>query len=131
MGGSDRLMARVSDFGFNNMKDNIIDLQIADLIAFSVTIHLLYPERNNPSYEAVKSQYILRQWSAVGLKVIFMADASTSDTDVTRPLTQGYGAIVWATEVWQADRHPCYVLVPQYSGVTVNDAYVQPTMSTW
>lgn len=54
--------------------------------------------------------------------VLFMADASTPGTDVTRPLTQGYGALVWATEEWQAE-HPCYVLVPQYSGVAVNDAY--------
>lgn len=54
--------------------------------------------------------------------VLFMADASTPGTDVTRPLTQGYGALVWATREWQAE-HPCYVLVPQYSGVAVNDAY--------
>lgn len=54
--------------------------------------------------------------------VIFMADASTPGADATRPLTQGYGALVWATPQWQA-LHPCYVLVPQYSGVAVNDAY--------
>lgn len=54
--------------------------------------------------------------------VLFMADASTPGTDVTRPLTQGYGALIWATDSWQA-KHPCYVLVPQYSGVAVNDAY--------
>lgn len=54
--------------------------------------------------------------------VLFMADASTPGTDVTRPLTQGYGALVWATKDWQ-ERHPCYVLVPQYTGVAVNDAY--------
>lgn len=54
--------------------------------------------------------------------VLFMADASTPGTDVTRPLTQGYGALVWATPEWQA-AHPCYVLVPQYTGVAVNDAY--------
>ena len=54
--------------------------------------------------------------------VLFMADASTPGTDVTRPLTQGYGALVWATDEWQAE-HPCFVLVPQYSGVAVNDAY--------
>ena len=54
--------------------------------------------------------------------VLFMADASTPGTDVTRPLTQGYGALVWATDQWQAE-HPCYVIVPQYSGVAVNDAY--------
>lgn len=54
--------------------------------------------------------------------VLFMADASTPGTDATRPLTQGYGALLWATDGWQA-QHPCYVLVPQYSGVAVNDAY--------
>lgn len=54
--------------------------------------------------------------------VLFMADASTPGTDATRPLTQGYGALVWATDTWQA-AHPCFVLVPQYSGVAVNDAY--------
>ena len=54
--------------------------------------------------------------------VLFMADASTPGEDATRPLTQGYGALVWATQEWQAE-HPCYVLVPQYSGVAVNDAY--------
>lgn len=54
--------------------------------------------------------------------VLFMADASTPGTDVTRPLTQGYGALVWATEEWQTE-HPCYIIVPQYSGVAVNDAY--------
>lgn len=54
--------------------------------------------------------------------VLFMADASTPGTDVTRPLTQGYGALVWATDTWQS-QHPCYVLVPQFTGVAVNDAY--------
>ena len=54
--------------------------------------------------------------------VLFMADASTPGIDVTRPLTQGYGALVWATRQWQA-KHPCHVLVPQFSGVAVDDAY--------
>ena len=54
--------------------------------------------------------------------VLFIADASTPGDDVTRPLTQGYGGLIWATAEWQKD-HPCYVLVPQFSGVAVNDAY--------
>lgn len=54
--------------------------------------------------------------------VLFMADASTPGTDVTRQLTQGYGALIWTTGQWQKE-HPCFVLVPQYSGVAVNDAY--------
>ncbi len=54
--------------------------------------------------------------------VQFIADASTVGDDATTPLTQGYGALVWATDEWQA-QHPCYVLVPQFVGVTVNDSY--------
>ncbi len=54
--------------------------------------------------------------------VLFTADASTPGDNPTAPLTQGYGALVWATPEWQK-AHPCYVLVPQYSGVAVNDAY--------
>lgn len=54
--------------------------------------------------------------------VMFVADASTPGSDASRPLTQGYGALVWATDEWQAG-HPCYVLVPQFAGVAVNDAY--------
>ena len=54
--------------------------------------------------------------------VLFMADASTPGKDYSTPLTQGYGALVWATAQWQQE-HPCYVLVPQFSGVAVNDAY--------
>lgn len=54
--------------------------------------------------------------------VMFIADASTPGSDVTLPLTQGYGALVWATPESQA-KNPCYVLVPQFSGVAVDDNY--------
>ena len=54
--------------------------------------------------------------------VMFIADASTPGDNVTLPLTQGYGALVWATEEWQSE-HPCYVLVPQFTGVAVDDEY--------
>lgn len=54
--------------------------------------------------------------------VLFIADASTPGADATKPLTQGYGALIWATAESQA-KNPCYVLVPQFSGVAVNDAY--------
>lgn len=67
---ADRLRTRISDFGFKNKKDNIIGLQIADLIAYPVTIHLLYPERNNPSYEAVKHNIFQDKGVLLGQKVI-------------------------------------------------------------
>lgn len=67
---ADRLRARISDFGFKNKKDNIIGLQIADLIAYPVTIHLLYPERANPSYEAVKHNIFQDNGVLLGQKII-------------------------------------------------------------
>lgn len=66
----ERLRARISDFGFKNKKDNVIGLQIADLIAYPVTIHLLHPERSNPSYEAVKHNIFQDNGVLLGQKVI-------------------------------------------------------------
>lgn len=54
--------------------------------------------------------------------VMFIADASTPGKNYVTPLAQGYGALVWATNEWQKE-HPCFVLVPQFSSVAVNDAY--------
>lgn len=54
--------------------------------------------------------------------IMFIGDASTVSPDVTVPLTQGYGGIIWATAKEQA-KHPCFVLVPQYSTVTVSDNF--------
>lgn len=54
--------------------------------------------------------------------VMFIADANTTGNSYVTPLAQGYGALVWATAEWQ-ETYPCYVLVPQFSSVAVNDAY--------
>lgn len=52
--------------------------------------------------------------------VLFIADASTAGKDVTAPLTQGYGALLFASPQDQ-DKHPSFVLVPQYSETAVDD----------
>ncbi|MBR1792376.1 MAG: hypothetical protein IJ764_01865 [Bacteroidales bacterium] len=52
--------------------------------------------------------------------VLFMADASTVGKEVTAPLTQGYGALAFASDRDQK-AHPSFVLVPQYTGWTVQD----------
>lgn len=54
--------------------------------------------------------------------VLFMADGSTPGNDVTLPLTQGYGGLVWGTDEFQS-KHPCFVVVPQYPYVTVDDEW--------
>ena len=52
--------------------------------------------------------------------VLFMADASTVGKEVTYPLTQGYGALEFASDRDQ-QLHPSFVLVPQYRDWTVQD----------
>ena len=52
--------------------------------------------------------------------VLFMADASTVGKEVTVPLTQGYGALEFASDRDQ-QRHPSFVLVPQYTEWAVQD----------
>ena len=52
--------------------------------------------------------------------VLFMADASTVGKAVTAPLTQGYGALAFASDRDQ-ERHPSFVLVPQYTQWAVQD----------
>ncbi len=54
--------------------------------------------------------------------MLFIGDASTARKEVTVPLTQGYGGVIWATAAEQA-KHPCFILVPQYTTVTVNDRF--------
>ena len=52
--------------------------------------------------------------------VLFMADASTVGKEVTVPLTQGYGALEFASDRDQ-QIHPSFVLVPQYTEWAVQD----------
>ena len=52
--------------------------------------------------------------------VLFMADASTAGKEVTAPLTQGYGALEFASDRDQKE-HPSFVLVPQYTDWAVQD----------
>ena len=65
--------------------------------------------------------------------VIFIADSSCAGKDAVQSLSQGLGALVWASDEWQ-DAHECIVLVPTYpvtilddhSGYTTTD-YVEMT----
>ena len=52
--------------------------------------------------------------------VLFIADASTAGKEVTAPLTQGYGALLFASARDQ-EKHPSFVLVPQFSETAVQD----------
>jgi len=52
--------------------------------------------------------------------VLFIADSSVVGKEVTAPLTQGYGGLIWATDSEQA-KHESFVLVPEYPDVVLDD----------
>lgn len=52
--------------------------------------------------------------------VVFIADSSCAGADATRSLTQGLGALVWATDEWQA-ANPTIVCVPTYPQTILDD----------
>lgn len=52
--------------------------------------------------------------------VVFIADSSCTGNDATRSLTQGLGALVWATDEWQAV-NPTIVCVPTYPETILDD----------
>jgi len=66
---------------------------------------------------------LVPEGAEVGMKlplVLFMADASTAGKEVTAPLTQGYGALEFASDRDQKE-HPAFILVPQYTDWAVQD----------
>ena len=52
--------------------------------------------------------------------VIFIADASCAGEDPIKSLTQGKGALVWASKDWQS-KNECIVAVPTYPEVILDD----------
>lgn len=52
--------------------------------------------------------------------VVFIADSSCARGDAGQSLTQGLGALVWATDEWQA-ANPCIVCVPTYPETILDD----------
>jgi predicted peptidase len=52
--------------------------------------------------------------------VVFMHDAGVVSNHPTATLTQGLGAVIWATPEDQA-RHACFVLAPQYDTIIADD----------
>ncbi|MDO4808317.1 MAG: hypothetical protein Q4A07_13830, partial [Coriobacteriales bacterium] len=72
----------------------------------SVTYNLFLPE----GYDESKSYPM----------VVFIADSSCAKGDSMQSLTQGLGALVWASDEWQA-AHPTIVCVPTYAETILDD----------
>ena len=72
----------------------------------SVTYNLFLPQ----GYDASKSYPM----------VVFIADSSCAKGNAEQSLTQGRGALVWATDEWQS-AYPCIVCVPTYPETILDD----------
>lgn len=67
---ADRLTNRIKSFSFQDKKDNVIGLQIADLIAYPISRHILNPTRPNPAFDIISKNIYSFKGALLGLKVI-------------------------------------------------------------
>lgn len=67
---AERLVSRLGKFSFCYKKDNVIGLQLADLIAYPITRHILDPHAPNPAYEIIRDKIYSYKGAVLGLKII-------------------------------------------------------------
>lgn len=51
----ERLAEHMGRFGFSKKSENIYGLQVADLIAYPISRHVLNPEKHNPAFDVISS----------------------------------------------------------------------------
>lgn len=67
---AERLVDRLGRFIFSYKKDNIIGLQLADLIAYPITRHVLDPKAPNPAYDVISDKIYTYKGAVLGMKII-------------------------------------------------------------
>lgn len=67
---SDRMRQHINSFKFKPKKDNINGLQIADLVAYPITRHILDSEMVNLAYDVLERNIFKEGEKILGLKVI-------------------------------------------------------------
>lgn len=66
----ERLVSRLGRFIFSYKKDNVIGLQLADLIAYPITRHVLDPKAPNPAYDVISDKIYTYKGAVLGMKII-------------------------------------------------------------
>lgn len=100
-------IAQDEDALVSSYPDKFEQVEYADSeTGLSVTYNLFLPA----GYDASKSYPL----------VVFIADSSCAKGDASRSLTQGLGALVWASDEWQA-ANECIVCVPTYPETILDD----------
>lgn len=67
---TERLISRLGRFSFSFKKDNVIGLQLADLIAYPITRHILNPKSPNPAYDVISDKIYKYKGAILGMKII-------------------------------------------------------------
>ncbi len=106
-----------SNRGVNLIVDDFKQLEFKDpATGLTLTYNLFTPK----NYDKNKSYPL----------VLFMHDASVHGAETSRTLTQGLGAVIWASPSEQA-KHAAFVLAPQFpSGVSTEGAVGEATADT-
>ncbi|MDE7375439.1 MAG: DUF3800 domain-containing protein [Muribaculaceae bacterium] len=66
----ERLIDRIKSLSFAYKRDNVIGLQVADLIAYPISRHVLNPERPNPAFDVIARNIYTYKGAQLGLKII-------------------------------------------------------------
>ena len=107
LGTVSNTIAQDEDALVSTYVDKFQQVEYADSeTGLSVTYNLYLPA----NYDASKSYPL----------VVFIADSSCAKGDATRSLNQGLGALVWASDEWQA-ANECIVCVPTYPETILDD----------
>lgn len=64
-----RLAEHMGRFGFSDKKENIFGLQVADLIAYPISRHVLAPEKPNPAFDVILPNIYACDGKLLGLKI--------------------------------------------------------------
>ncbi len=65
----ERLAAHLGNFSFSQKSENVFGLQIADLIAYPISRHVLNPDKPNPAFEVIASNIYTCNEKRLGLKI--------------------------------------------------------------
>ena len=67
---TERLKKYAKSFALLPKKANVVGLQVADLVAYPITRHILDPNEPNMAYEIIKNNIYSENTKQIGIKLI-------------------------------------------------------------
>ena len=66
----ERMARHIHTLKFRPKSDNVIGLQIADIVAYPIAMHILHPERENIVYDLIRGHIYCNEGRLLGEKVV-------------------------------------------------------------